>query len=52
MTARIIDKYVRRDAPYLVVEATAVDEDGRPLESIKSYEMMRPAKVGEKWSNR
>ena len=52
VTARIVDKYVRRDAPYLVIEATAVDEDGRLIEDIKTYQLKRPSKVGEKWSNR
>ncbi len=31
-SARIADKYVRRGKPYLVVEATATDEDGRLIE--------------------
>lgn len=30
--ARIADKYVRRDKPYIIVEATTVDEDGRLIE--------------------
>ena len=50
VTARIVDKYVRRDLPYLVVEATAVDEDGRHLEDVKTYLMQRTQRVGEKWS--
>lgn len=32
VSARIADKYVRRGKPYLVVEATATDEDGRLIE--------------------
>ena len=32
VTARIANKYSRRDKPYLVTEARAVDEDGRLLE--------------------
>jgi hypothetical protein len=32
VTARIADKYQRRDKPYIVVEATTVDEDGRLIE--------------------
>ena len=32
VTARIADKYIRRDKPYLVIEATAIDEDGRLIE--------------------
>ncbi len=30
--ARIVEKYIRRDKPYLVVEAETVDEDGRLIE--------------------
>jgi hypothetical protein len=32
VAAKIVDKYVRRDKPYLIVEATATDEDGRLIE--------------------
>jgi hypothetical protein len=32
ITGRIADKYIRRGNPYLIVEATAVDEDGRLIE--------------------
>jgi hypothetical protein len=32
VTARIADKYIRRERPYLVIEATATDEDGRLIE--------------------
>src|SRR5688572_20719134 len=30
--AKIIDKYVRRSKPYIIVESRAVDEDGRLIE--------------------
>jgi len=30
--AHVADKYIRRDKPYLVIEATATDEDGRLIE--------------------
>ena len=50
VTARLIDKYVRRDLPYIVIEAKAVDEDGRPIEDIKTYQLLQPKRVGEKWS--
>ena len=50
VTARVADKYVRRDLPYLVVEAMAKDEEGRPIEMVKTYHMHRPEKVGEKWA--
>jgi hypothetical protein len=32
VTARIADKYIRRDKPYLVIEATATDQEGRLIE--------------------
>lgn len=32
ITGRIADKYIRRGNTYLIVEATAVDEDGRLIE--------------------
>ena len=46
---RIADKYLRRDKPYLVIEATAVDEDGNLLERLKTYQMKKPDEVGKKW---
>ena len=47
---RIADKYLRRDKPYLVIEATATDEDGRLLERLKTYQMKKPDEVGKKWN--
>lgn len=49
VTGRIADKYWRRDKPYLVIEATAVDEDGRLLEKLRTYQMKKPDEVGKKW---
>ena len=49
VTGRIADKYLRRDKPYMVIEATAVDEDGRLLERLKTYQMKKPDEVGKKW---
>ncbi len=49
VTGRIHDKYSRRDKPYLVIEATAVDEDGRILEKMRTYQMKKPDEVGKKW---
>ena len=49
VTGRIADKYLRRDKPYLVIEATAVDEDGRLLERLRTYQMKKPDEVGKKW---
>ncbi len=49
VTGRIADKYLRRDKPYMVIEATAVDEDGRLLEKLRTYQMKKPDEVGRKW---
>ena len=49
MTARVADKYYRRDKPYLVIEATAKDEDGRLLERVWTYQLKKPDEVGRKW---
>ncbi len=49
VTGRIHDKYLRRDKPYMVIEATAVDEDGRMLEKLRTYQMKKPDEVGKKW---
>tara|TARA_B100000315_G_C14398920_1_gene505551 strand:+ start:342 stop:767 length:426 start_codon:yes stop_codon:yes gene_type:complete len=49
VTGRIADKYWRREKPYLVIEATAVDEDGRILEKMRTYQMMKPDELGKKW---
>ena len=49
VTGRIADKYMRRDKPYMVIEATAIDEDGRLLEKLRTYQMKKPDEVGKKW---
>lgn len=49
VTGRIHDKYLRRDKPYMVIEATAIDEDGRMLERLRTYQMKKPDEVGKKW---
>ena len=49
VTSRISNKYWRRDKPYVVVEATATDEDGRLLEKTRTFRMMKPDEVGKKW---
>ena len=50
VTGRVADKYIRRDKPYLVIEATATDEDGRLLERLRTYQMKKPDEVGKKWN--
>ena len=49
VTGRVADKYLRRDKPYMVFEATAIDEDGRMLEKLRTYQMKKPDEVGKKW---
>lgn len=49
VTGCVADKYLRRDKPYLVIEATAIDEDGRLLEKLRTYQMKKPDEVGRKW---
>ena len=51
VTGRVADKYLRRDKPYLVIEATAVDEDGRLLEKLRTYQLKKPDEVGKKWQS-
>jgi len=41
ISGRIADKYIRRGYTYLVVEATAVDEDGRLIERSKLVGLAR-----------
>ena len=49
VTGRIHDKYSRRDKPYMVIEATAVDEDGRMIERLRTYQLKKPEELGKKW---
>ena len=49
VTGRVADKYLRKDLPYIVLEATAVDEDGRLLEKIRTYQLKKPDELGKKW---
>jgi hypothetical protein len=44
VSAFIADKYERRNKRYLVIEARAVDEDGRPIETSRLIGM-----AGEAW---
>ncbi len=47
---RIIDKYLRDGAPYVVEQTTATDEDGRIIEVTTVHQLLRTRKVGEKWA--
>ena len=44
---RVADKYLRRDKPYIVIEATATDEDGRLLEKLSTYQLKKPDDIRE-----
>jgi hypothetical protein len=53
---RIADKYIRRGNAYIIVEATATDEDGRLIERSKLVGLAREvgkeaahAKIAKKW---
>lgn len=48
--ATLADKYHRRDRPYIVLEATAEDEDGRLLERVRTYQLKKPDELGRKWN--
>lgn len=55
ISASIVDKYIRREKPYLVIEATATDEDGRLIEVSRLVGLAREvgqpalAEVAKKW---
>jgi hypothetical protein len=56
ISARIVGKYIRRERPYLVIEATAVDEDGRLIEVSRLIGLAREvgslpahAEMARKW---
>jgi len=56
ITGRIADKYIRRGNAYIIVEATAVDEDGRLIERSKLVGLAREvgkqaahAGIAKKW---
>lgn len=53
--AKVVDKYMRREKPFIIVDSTAVDEDGRVIEKSRLIGMAaKPAKplfteVANKW---
>ena len=49
VSGKLIDKYIRREKPYLVVQATAADEKGKLIERTTTYLMRKPEEVGKKW---
>ena len=56
ITGRIADKYIRRGNAYIIVEATAVDEDGRLIERSRLVGLAREvgkqaahANIAKKW---
>lgn len=50
VTGRIADKFVKRDKPYTIVEARAVDEDGRLIEISRIYGVASVQEISKKWS--
>jgi hypothetical protein len=56
LKAHVADKYIRRDKTYLVIEASATDEDGRLIEVSRLIGLARPVgqpaleEVARKWS--
>ena len=51
VSGRIADKYLRRDKPYMVIEATAIDEDGRLLEKLRTYQMKKAGRGGQEMAS-
>jgi hypothetical protein len=57
VTAMIADKYIRREKKYIIVEAKAVDEDGRLIEISRLIGLARPVglpaleAVAKKWGH-
>lgn len=56
VSAHIADKYIRRGNAYIIVEATAVDEDGRKIETSRLIGLAREvgsqaahAGIAKKW---
>lgn len=56
LSGRVADKYIRRGNAYLIVEATAVDEDGRMIEKSRLVGLAREVgsqaaheKIAKKW---
>ena len=56
--AKIVDKYIRRDKPYILVDSVAVDEDGHLIEKSRLIGMTakqaKPlfAEVSNKWESK
>jgi hypothetical protein len=50
LVMRIVEKYLRDGAPYVVEQTTATDEDGRIIEIMTVHQLLRTRKVGEKWA--
>ena len=46
---QVVDKYIRRDKPYVVRAEYCVDEDGHEIESAVHRGMRDPKECGKKW---
>ncbi|MBI3980302.1 MAG: MaoC family dehydratase [Chloroflexi bacterium] len=49
-TARIADKYVKREKPYIAIDARLFDEDGTLVERSRRYRMVAMPAAIAKWS--
>jgi hypothetical protein len=49
VTGRVHNKYTKRNNPYIVIESTAEDEDGRLIEKLRTYQLKKPEELGKKW---
>jgi acyl dehydratase len=49
MTGAIVEKYIKRDLPYIVVEMSVTDEDGRKIENVRHISMLKASGLGRKW---
>ncbi len=49
ISVKIVDKYIKRDKPYVVFETDVWDEDGRHIERYRRYRMTEAPKLGRKW---
>ncbi len=49
MTGAIVEKYVKRERPYVVVQMQIKDEDGRMIERLRHIVMLRASSLGQKW---
>jgi acyl dehydratase len=49
ISVKLVDKYIKRDKPYIVLETDVWDEDGRHIEKYTRTRMTEAPKLGQKW---